>query len=247
MLSLMDTAPRRIRRQPRLIFSPLAWLKLQFFCHAGDTEIAGFAITAKENPLYVEEFVTVKQATSAVTVALDDAAIADYVDRSIDAGLSLQQVFRVWCHTHPGSSPDPSGTDEDTFARVFGSCDWAVMFILSRTSATYARLSFHVGPGATVNLPVAVDWTAWPEFLEGKSYSLDKLTVDWEAEFRANIHPTPFTPSAPSTSSGPSPTSPSAETGSPWETFAPGWDWSDLDQELLEEYERHVQTYGFEY
>lgn len=80
MLSLMDATPRRIRRQPRLIFAPLAWLKLQFFCHAGDTEIAGFAITAKENPLYVEEFVTVRQATSAVTVALDDAAIADYVD-----------------------------------------------------------------------------------------------------------------------------------------------------------------------
>lgn len=33
----------------------------------------------------------------------------------------------------------------ETFARVFGSCDWAVMFILGRTAKTFARLKFHVG------------------------------------------------------------------------------------------------------
>ena len=31
-------------RPPVLIFAPLAWLKLQFFCHAGDTEIGGFGV-----------------------------------------------------------------------------------------------------------------------------------------------------------------------------------------------------------
>ena len=38
-------------------------------------------------------------------------------------------------------------TDEETFARVFGRTDWAVMFILARQGQSYARLRFHVGPG----------------------------------------------------------------------------------------------------
>ena len=138
--------PRRDRGEPRLLFAPLAWLKLVYFCHAGDTEIAGFAITAKDDPLYVKEFVTVRQQTSATTVALDDQAVADFLDRAVDAGLKPQQVLRIWLHTHPDCSAEPSNTDEKTFARVFGSCDWAVMFILSRTAEIYARLSFHSAP-----------------------------------------------------------------------------------------------------
>ena len=44
-----------------LTFAPWAWLKLQFFCHAGNTEIGGFGISAEDDPLHVEEFVTVRQ------------------------------------------------------------------------------------------------------------------------------------------------------------------------------------------
>ena len=41
-------APRRrsFDRPLTLTFAPLAWLKLQFFCHMGDTEIGGFGISA---------------------------------------------------------------------------------------------------------------------------------------------------------------------------------------------------------
>ena len=66
--------------------------------------------------------------------------------------------MRLWLHTHPGSSAQPSGTDEATFERVFGQCDWAVMFILARGGETYARLRFGVGPGAQVVIPVQVDF-----------------------------------------------------------------------------------------
>src|SRR4051812_34081276 len=51
-----------------LVFPPLAWLKLKFFCHAGETEVGGFAISSAADPLYVQDFVTVRQATTAVTV-----------------------------------------------------------------------------------------------------------------------------------------------------------------------------------
>jgi hypothetical protein len=37
-----------------LIFSPRAWLKLQYFCHAGDTEVGGFGIAAADDCLYLE-------------------------------------------------------------------------------------------------------------------------------------------------------------------------------------------------
>jgi hypothetical protein len=50
-------------------------------------------------------------------------------------------------------------TDEETFARVFGRTDWAVMFILARQGQSYARLRFHVGPGGDLDLPVCVDYT----------------------------------------------------------------------------------------
>lgn len=106
-------APQPWRRQPQLVFSPLAWLKLQHFCHAGDTEIGGFGITSKNDPLYVIDFVTVRQATTALTVAFADDAVADYIDRCVDAGLAPQNFLRVWCHTHPCSSANPSGIDED--------------------------------------------------------------------------------------------------------------------------------------
>src|SRR5437870_2317239 len=109
-------------RRPRLTFAPLAWLKLQYLCHAGDTEVGGFC------------------------------------EASVDAGLTPDRFARVWLHTHPGSSVTPSGTDEDTFARVFGRCDWAVMFILGRTGRTSARLAFSGGPGAALALRCRVDW-----------------------------------------------------------------------------------------
>ena len=237
-----DPVRRRHRRdRPCLVFSPLAWLKLQFFCHAGDTEIAGFGITAKDDPLHVVDFVTIKQRASMVTVAMDDEAVADFMDRFVDLGMQPQQFLRIWCHTHPGSSPNPSGTDEDTFERVFGACDWAVMFIISRTGATYARLSLHVGPGMSSDLPVSVDWAAWPDILAEPSFWMDQLTADWHAEFHANINSLPEAmPLVAAASDG------SVTNGSPWESFAETWDWNDLDQQLLEEHERHARIHGYD-
>lgn len=234
----LSKRPRSSQRNhgPHLIFAPLAWLKLQFFCHAGNTEIGGFGITAKDNLLCVEDFVTVRQQTSMMTVAMEDDAIADYSDHCVDAGIHPQNFLRVWCHTHPGSSAEPSGIDEDTFVRVFGRCDWAVMFILSRAGHTTARLSFHVGPRASVQLPVKVDWADWPPTLAEPGFSMTNLIADWQTELAANIHPRHD--AVPPVNLAVSLTA----TGSPWEPFAESWDWTDLDQHLWEEYERHERT-----
>jgi len=144
--------------QPILKFTPSAWAKLQFFCHQGESEIGGFGLTPKENLLLIEEFLTVKQTTTEVSVDFHDEAVADLFETQVDVGRKPEQFARIWLHTHPGDCPKPSMTDEETFERVFGRCDWAVMFILARTGKTYARLRFNVGPGGNVLIPVQVDY-----------------------------------------------------------------------------------------
>jgi hypothetical protein len=88
----------------------------------------------------------VKQYASDVTVRFDDEAVAELFDELVDRGLRPHRFGRIWIHTHPGDSPLPSPTDEETFARCFSRCDWAVMFIVSQTEQAYARLSFPPAP-----------------------------------------------------------------------------------------------------
>ena len=178
------------RRTPKpvLRFSPYAWAKLLFFRDHGDTEVGGFGITPflgmvprdVDMGLYVEDFVTVRQLTSAVTVAFEDDAVADFYDRQVDLDRQPSQFSRVWIHTHPGSSAMPSSVDEETFARVFGQSDWAVMFILARGGQTYARLRFNTGPGADVRMRIEIDYS----HPFGASNH-----AEWLEEFTANVHP----------------------------------------------------------
>jgi hypothetical protein len=182
---------KRHEQATAVTFSPLAWLKLLMFLHAGDTEVGGFGISSEKRPLYIDEFVTVKQSVTPMTVAFDDIAVADYFDDCIDRGLTPARFARIWCHTHPGESPEPSSVDEETFARVFGNCDWAMMLIVSRTHATYARLSFGAGPGGAILLPVTVDWAAWPQILLEQSGELPQLFEAWMDEYGRNVCPAP--------------------------------------------------------
>lgn len=120
--------------------------------------MGGFGISARDDLLLVEDISLVKQRCTRVTVKFDDEAVADYFDQQVDQGRAPEQFGRIWMHTHPGSSNAPSGTDEATFARCFGSADWAIMFILARGGETYARLRFNTGPGGEIVLPVEVDY-----------------------------------------------------------------------------------------
>jgi len=181
-------------RQPVLRFTPYAWAKLQWFCFCGDTEIGGFGVAADpQQPLLISDFVTVAQKVTAASVSFDDTAVGDFFEDQVDAGLKPQQFARLWLHTHPGDSPTPSSTDEDTFQRVFGSCDWAVMFVLARGGKTYARLRFNIGPGGQSMVPVEVD------------YSVPFPASDfqgWQAEYDAHIQPELLFGAIPGTGAG---------------------------------------------
>ena len=178
--------PRRlaqVQTTPVLRFSPTAWAKLLFFRDRQETEVGGFAITSAADLLKVEDFVTVKQEVTMASVSFDDQAVADFFEAQVDAGRKPEQFARIWLHTHPGDSPQPSCTDEETFARVFGACQWAVMFVLARGGKSYARLRFNVGPGGNVIIPVEVDFSM--PFGSSQQEA-------WEAEYKANIGARPW-------------------------------------------------------
>lgn len=181
----MRTTKRSRRRQtherrPTLRFSPYAWAKLLYLRDRGETEIGGFGITGLQDPLLIEQFQLVRQHATPLTVGFDDSAVAEYFDEQVDRGLRPEQFARIWIHTHPGHSPLPSRTDEETFERVFGRCDWAVMFILARGGASYARLRFRSGPGAELRFASEVDYRA--------SFAGSDTTA-WDAEYAANVVP----------------------------------------------------------
>jgi hypothetical protein len=170
----------RRQSKPSLRFTPWAWAKFLFLRDAGETEVGGFGIANADDPLRIEDVVLVSQRTSPVRVAFDDLAVADYFDQQIDAGRRPEQFARVWLHTHPGDCAIPSATDEETFTRAFCRCDWAVMGILSRDGATYARLRFSAGPSGEIRIPVEVDF-ALP-FAASDPES-------WIAEYRRCVQP----------------------------------------------------------
>jgi proteasome lid subunit RPN8/RPN11 len=143
---------------PTLRFTPTAWAKLEFLRDCGNTEIGGFGITSKDDLLLVQDVRLINQICTEVSVEFDDHAVADFFDEQVDGGRKPDEFARVWLHTHPGDSAQPSGVDEETFARCFGRSDWAVMFILAKYGETYARLRFNVGPGGSLEIPVRVDF-----------------------------------------------------------------------------------------
>lgn len=167
-------------RPASLRFTPTAWAKLLFLRDRGPTEIGGFGIAAEDDLLLIEDVITVRQVATAATIAFDDEAVADFFEDQVDRGHRPERFGRVWLHSHPFDSPTPSRTDEECFARVFGGCQWAVMFVVAETGKTYARLRFNVGPGGETVLPVAVDFS--------RPFPASDPEA-WEAEYRANIRP----------------------------------------------------------
>lgn len=120
--------------------------------------MGGFGITDQDDLLLVNDVQLVRQRCTPVSVRFDDQSVADFFDQQVDAGRRPAEFARLWLHTHPASSAEPSGIDEGTFVRCFGSADWSVMFVLARRGQTYARLRFGVGPGGSWEIPVEVDF-----------------------------------------------------------------------------------------
>jgi proteasome lid subunit RPN8/RPN11 len=161
-----------IREPPKLRFTPTAWAKLLFLRDVGDTEVGAFGICPTDQ-LLVEDVQLVTQTCTWSTVSFDDESVADFFEDQVENGLQPDQFARVWIHTHPGESAEPSFTDEETFARVFGRTDWAVMSILACGGEAYARMRVDAG-SAELLLETEIDFTV--PFPSSKC-------EDWESEY----------------------------------------------------------------
>ena len=179
-----------------------------FLRDLGETEVGGFGISSPGDLFVIEDVVLVKQSCTFATVEFDDESVADFFDEEVDRGRKPEEFSRCWIHTHPGQSAEPSGTDEATFARVFGNANWAVMMILARGGQVYARLRFGCGPGAELRVPVEIAW--------GVPFAGCDQTA-WEQEYKRCVKDEPSTLAAQFDQFGP-------EEFADWEN---GYEWLD--------------------
>ncbi len=158
-------------------FDQSAWDKLCYLRDRGQTEVGGFAVSHDNDLLHVREIHLVPQETTSVTVKFADEGVADFTENMFEEGIEPRQCLRIWWHTHPGNSATPSFVDEETFEKVFGKCDWSIMFILAKGGEYYARLQLRGGSlEGSVILPVQVQRDVYYD-------------PEWEEEYHSNVTP----------------------------------------------------------
>lgn len=161
-----------------LAFTPYAWAKLLHLRDAGKTEVGGFGITPPDDLLLVEDIAVPKQECSVASVDFDDDSVAEMMERLLDQGYEPCQTMRIWIHTHPGDSAQPSGTDWETFRKVFGRFDWRAMFILANGGNTYCRIRCERPITIEADARTIIDW--------GHPFPQSNAEA-WEEEYKANI------------------------------------------------------------
>jgi hypothetical protein len=158
--------------------TPYAFAKARFIRDLEDLEVSGYCITSKDDPLLIQDFMLVKQEVGPASIDMDGDSIGEFYERMVELGYQPCEFARIWMHTHPGTSPNPSGTDEETFKKHFSDPDWSVMLILAKGGAWYARLRFNIGPGGSMEVPVEIDWDE--EFPESNQ-------AEWFREYELNV------------------------------------------------------------
>jgi len=171
---------------PQLSFSVYAWMKLQWFCHAADTEVGAFGITDPENPLHVVDMIFPPQKCTTVSVDYDDQGLIDFAMDCAEANIAPANSMRVWIHTHPGNSPTPSSTDEETLATVYKDSSWAVMFILARGGATYCRLRANPADKVSLSSEIKVVLPTIFDYMKYTEVPLSHVAT-WEKELKDNV------------------------------------------------------------
>ena len=177
--------------KPVLQFTPYSWAKLLFMRDKTDNEVGAFGIADQNDLLLIHDIAIVGQQVGPASMEFEDEAIADFYDAQTKAGRKPAEYARIWIHTHPGGMTTPSSIDFNNLNRVFGGSDWAVMFILAQSGATSCELRFNVGPKASLEIPVRVNYkvpfpasdiNAWEhEYTENvirKTYTTNKTALN---------------------------------------------------------------------
>lgn len=161
-----------------LRISPFAFAKMIFWRDYGETEVAAYATTKTNDPLFITDFRLIKQQCSFVTFDIDTEDLARDMEQTLDDGLCPWQTHNILCHSHPSNSPDPSDIDEKNFAKAFSHPDWAIMLIIAKDNSMYCRLKFNVGPGVEKLLDVEIDFN--------QNFSASNHS-EWEEEYKSKV------------------------------------------------------------
>lgn len=159
-------------------FSPYAYQKVIYMRDKGGTEVSGFCITDPNEKDLITDFQLVKQACTSVTTDMDKEGMSDFLTNMAEQDIAPAECMRVWLHTHPGSSPSPSGTDEKTFSELLANFPYIVMLIIARGGAKFGRIGFTQGCGGYADVDWDVDWE-----IAGEAVDFE----EWDAEYEAFI------------------------------------------------------------
>jgi proteasome lid subunit RPN8/RPN11 len=122
-----------------LIIPQHVLLKLCAWRDMGATEVTGFFVTKKDEPLQVIDALLAKAKCSMATVDITQEAIAEMFMEQIPLGIYPEQLM-IWWHTHPGNSAAPSMTDTETFEELSQDRTTNIMYILAKDNNEFARV-----------------------------------------------------------------------------------------------------------
>jgi len=134
-------------------------LKLSTWRDMGKTEVTGFFISEKNNPLEIIDARMITASVSPVTIDIDANDLIEFYKDMSEKGIFPDQL-RIWWHTHPGGS-SPSGTDMKTFASLNEDRSLGVMYILGKNDETciIELRDRETGLSIQKNLPIETDTT----------------------------------------------------------------------------------------
>lgn len=182
--------PKYVEKPTRhhLVLSVYAYLKWQYMCYSTPLEVSayGFSRGTKSfaDLLYIEDLIILRQECSTCFTNIDSDAILEYYDKLADKDIPLQQGTRVWFHTHPQMSAQPSSTDTDTFAETFDNPDWSIMAILSQTNDMTARLKLTTEFAALEeDIDIKIDWSSYKRDLP----KVAQFAAEWEEDIKTKV------------------------------------------------------------
>jgi proteasome lid subunit RPN8/RPN11 len=155
---------------------------MRLLVQKADTEVGMMGVATTEDPLLITELHVIEQDASGAYFEFRDEALMKWQHEMHERGLSPEQYWRCWWHSHPGEGVTPSGTDQTTFSKNFGQCPWSIMAIISKSVEKYSSVMRVRQPSSPGVAGIECDIDAEVQFM--KDYSLDPESHDYVGLFR---------------------------------------------------------------
>jgi proteasome lid subunit RPN8/RPN11 len=133
-------------------------------------EVSLYGIT-ESNSLVIKDFWIPYQFGTAVTTEFDEEKKVEEVDKLIQKGLDPNNFLKIWVHTHPKMSPNPSGTDIQTFKTKFNNLNWSIRLILGQNKQMTVKYQ------QNSPIPLELDLKTEIDFSNFKGFGIEEQTA----------------------------------------------------------------------